>query len=555
MILSTKRVAVVLLGTIVAPAALRSDCSLTSIAVTPLDDAGPRFYQTFQCGLYPRGGNSRPPALEAAALAFAAQIQPLDASGNPNAGSGKIVLLSIGMSNTTQEFASAGSSAFKPRADADPSKNPQVVIVDGAQGGEDASAWTDPNAPTWAAADARLGNAGVTPQQVQAVWLKQARAQPYQLGAFPLHAQVLASNLEVMARNIHLRYPNVKLVYFSNRTRAYTNVATQQNPEPFAFESALSVKWAIENQIAGRNNLNWDAARGPIVAPLMLWGPYLWADGTTPRSDGFTWLCSDLKTDFTHPSVDGGVPKVGSELLAFFKTDPSTTPWFLKSAVTGQPPVVSATADVTSGDAPLSVNFTAAASDPDGTIVSYQWTFDDGTFSTAQNPAKIFPAPGNFAGHLTVTDNSGNTARETIAVTVRLNLAEWRRIYFTAAEQNDPLISGDMADPDRDGMTNLAEYALGLNPKKADAAVFTTRSAAGHLTLTFPRAKFAREATLTVEVAGDLKGPWSSGSGGTSEEVTADDGIVETVVATDAVSGASPRFMRLRIDRLGDPFS
>ena len=330
-----------LLGALSAPAMLRSDCSLTSVGIVPLPDAGPHFYKNSQGGLYPRGGNSRPPALEAAALALATQIQPLDATGAPNA-SGKIVLLSIGMSNTTQEFASAGTGAFKPRADADSSKNPRVLIVDGAQGGEDATRWVDPNAPTWAAADTRITNSGATPLQVQAVWLKQALARPIDYGVFPGHAQALRDDLEIMARNIHLRYPNAKLLYFSTRTRAYTNVPTGQNPEPFAFEGGFSEKWAIEDQIAGRNNLNWDAAQGPVVAPLMLWGPYLWADGTDPRSDGFIWECADLKTDFTHPSVDGGVPKVGTQLLAFFKTDSTAAPWFLRSTVTGQPPTVSA---------------------------------------------------------------------------------------------------------------------------------------------------------------------------------------------------------------------
>ncbi|MFZ1221039.1 MAG: PKD domain-containing protein, partial [Chthoniobacterales bacterium] len=67
---------------------------------------------------------------------------------------------------------------------------------------------------------------------------------------------------------------------------------------------------------------------------------------------------------------------------------------------------------------PLSVNFTASATDPDGTIADYQWTFDDGTFSAAQNPTKIFPAPGNYSVRLGVTDNSGNTTLRTLPISV-----------------------------------------------------------------------------------------------------------------------------------------
>ena len=29
----------------------------------------------------------------------------------------------------------------------------------------------------------------------------------------------------------------------------------------------------------------------------MAWGPYLWADGEVPRSDGLQWFCSDFASD------------------------------------------------------------------------------------------------------------------------------------------------------------------------------------------------------------------------------------------------------------------
>jgi PKD repeat protein len=165
-------------------------------------------------------------------------------------------------------------------------------------------------------------------------------------------------------------------------------------------------------------NLNYDASRGTIVVPWLAWGPYLWADGTNPRSDGFTWPCSDLQADFTHPSPDGR-NKVGTELLAFFKTDATSVPWFLKKAVVGQVPVCAPSADLTNGLAPLAVTFSANASDADGPIRDYQWTFDDGTFSTNANPQKIFFTAGTYQARLTVTDGNGNTARGTVMVTVR----------------------------------------------------------------------------------------------------------------------------------------
>ncbi len=262
----------------------------------------------------------------------------------------------------------------------------------------------------------RLAAAGVTPAQVQVAWLKEALIDPGNYGAFPTHAQTLQADLETIIRNIKGHYPNIKLTYLSTRTRAYTT--TFHNPEPFAYETGFAVKWAIADQINGFGDLNFDSTKGAVVAPFICWGPYFWTDGINPRSDGFTWLCSDLEADFVHPSADGGVPKVADQLLAFFKTDPTAMPWFLKKRSIGQPPSVTAAATPSSGTTNLTVQFTAKATDPDGTIASHIWTFDDGTYSYTQNPVKMFTAPGDYNAHLTVTDNDGDFVTATVPVSV-----------------------------------------------------------------------------------------------------------------------------------------
>jgi hypothetical protein len=395
-----------------------ADCSTTNVGIIPLPDLGTGIYRGFAGGLYPNGLNARPAEHEAVGLYLAEnEIQPRDAAGNVETNSGKIVLLSIGMSNTTQEWASKGTQNFRALANADPSRNPRLVIVDGAQGGQPADAWTNINAATWQIVQTnRLPAAGVTTQQVQVLWIKQAHARPS--SAFPSHAQLLQRDVEKILQNAKIRFPNLKIAYLSSRTRAYTTVQGSLNPEPQAFESAFAVRWIIEKQLSGASDVNYDPAKGAVVAPWISWGPYLWADGTTPRSDGFTWLCNDLESDFTHPSAAGGVPKVGRQLLAFFKTDATATPWFLRKNVVGQPPQCSPSASATSGAAPLTIIFRANATDSDGAIRDYQWTFEDGTFSTNRNPVKTFPAPGLYHAHVTVTDNSGNTTMATLAIDV-----------------------------------------------------------------------------------------------------------------------------------------
>ena len=69
------------------------------------------------------------------------------------------------------------------------------------------------------------------------------------------------------------------------------------------------------------------------------------------------------------------------------------------------------TADVTSGAAPLTVQFTDQST---GVVLSWLWDFGDGTTSTEQNPAHTYTDPGTYTVSLTVTSPDG-TDTETIA--------------------------------------------------------------------------------------------------------------------------------------------
>src|SRR5829696_6695868 len=100
------------------------NCAQTSVGLTPLPVLGAGDYQGFQGGLYPGGANDRPLAHKVTGLAQATAVVPRDAAGAPDP-NGKIVFLSVGMSNCTQEF-----SRFVQLANADPSKHPRVVLVD-----------------------------------------------------------------------------------------------------------------------------------------------------------------------------------------------------------------------------------------------------------------------------------------------------------------------------------------------------------------------------------------------------------------------------------------
>ncbi|MHC4442134.1 MAG: hypothetical protein ACYTF1_01600 [Planctomycetota bacterium] len=300
--------------------------------LVPLTELGKQGYKGQSGGLYGQGQNTPPAGHIAAAKKALAKIRPLDAEGKASA-TGKMVLISLGMSNTTQEF-----SKFKKIADIDKDKSPYVVIVDCAQGGMAAAQWAHPERPMrkrrppWIVMDERIKKAGVTAGQVQAVWIKQAQPMPARLGEFPQHAQSIQKDVTIILNKLQEKFPNLRVAYLSSRI--YAGYArTSLNPEPYAYESAFAVRWLIEAQIKGEAVLNYDPSRGAVKSPVLLWGPYLWADGVKSRKgDGLVYKSEDFGKDGTHPS-DSGRKKVAEMLLKFFKTDPTAKGWFAKKAV------------------------------------------------------------------------------------------------------------------------------------------------------------------------------------------------------------------------------
>jgi endonuclease/exonuclease/phosphatase family metal-dependent hydrolase len=87
------------------------------------------------------------------------------------------------------------------------------------------------------------------------------------------------------------------------------------------------------------------------------------------------------------------------------------------TTTTNQPPQVSVSASPTSGVSPLSVSFSSSASDPDGYITSYSWTFGDGNGASIPNPTDVYVNAGTYTARLTVTDNAGASSSASIQIT------------------------------------------------------------------------------------------------------------------------------------------
>lgn len=83
-----------------------------------------------------------------------------------------------------------------------------------------------------------------------------------------------------------------------------------------------------------------------------------------------------------------------------------------------QAPTAVIQAAPSSGQAPLTVNFSSAgSSDPDGDPISYSWNFGDGGISTQPNPSHTYGIIGTFKAVLTVTDSLGASSTDQVAIT------------------------------------------------------------------------------------------------------------------------------------------
>ena len=302
------------------------DVTKTTTPMVPLTDLGTRTYEGVEGGLYLSGSNIMPSSHDADGVAFAQSIQPLDANGNPDP-NGKIALMSMGMSVTFDTFLK-----FMTDAGADPSLNKSLVFVPAAQPRLGAVDWANINSPAWTETfQYFLPQSGVTPQQVQAAWVESVDANPH--GAFPGDMATLQSEFETAAQLMHTEFPNLKLAFFTSREYgAYENgLPHGGDKEPFAYESAFAVRGMIQDQLNGVPAMNYNAANGPVVAPWVAWGPYIWGNGLLARSDGLVWPCYYFESDGQHPSSKtGGSEQDANMLLNFLKTSDVTAPWFLE---------------------------------------------------------------------------------------------------------------------------------------------------------------------------------------------------------------------------------
>ena len=141
------------------------------------------------------------------------------------------------------------------------------------------------------------------------------------------------------------------------------------------------------------------------------------ADGSVGEISSFPWVGKQVMDMAFGPEGSLYVLDYGT---GYFNGDVNSALYrFDYLAGSNRAPTAVASANRTSGQAPLAVAFSSAgSSDPEGGALTYSWNFGDGTTSTAANPTKTYPANGTYQVTLTVRDPEGLTGTADVTIGV-----------------------------------------------------------------------------------------------------------------------------------------
>jgi PKD repeat protein len=132
----------------------------------------------------------------------------------------------------------------------------------------------------------------------------------------------------------------------------------------------------------------------------------------------------------------------------------------------------------------------SGSSDTDGTIVSYAWSFGDGTSATGASATHAYAAPGSYLVTLTVTDNRGGRDEDSILVSVTAppvpgNTAPYAEAGLPQSVRIGQAVTLDgSASTDSDGTIVSYAWDFGDGSTASGAVVQHTYAAAGSYVVT-----------------------------------------------------------------------
>ncbi len=313
---------------------------------------------------------------------------------------------------------------------------------------------------------------------------------------------------------------------------------------------------------------------GPVVITEIMYNPVTGADeylelrnitGSSvplfdPLNPANTWRVDGLGSTASAWQVPAGLTLAPRQFMILTEIDPET--FRSRYGIPASVPIYQYPGALSNGGETLAVQKPGTPYTNNGQLVVPYIDVDSVTYDdvapwpisadgTGPSLERInWRAFANDSGNWRVSAANGGTP----AALAPINFAGWQNLFFSPAELENPAISGHAADPDGDGLSNLAEFAAGLDPRISDGGGISdvsleSESGEGpYLTLRYRRSLSAQNVQYFVDTSMSL-GEWSLGdSVQIGSAVNNGDGT-ETISRRDTVpvSGGSQRFIRLRV--------
>lgn len=212
------------------------------------------------------------------------------------------------------------------------------------------------------------------------------------------------------------------------------------------FDLRASAGTLINTNIAGVKLLNSELTHSAPNA--VSGGTITWTfDWTAPVAEGtFTFYVAVLSTNGSGSTSGDGM---------------DTATYDVTVANFNQPPVADISGPSTANEG-VSVAFDGSGSaDPDGSIVSYDWDFGDGSAGSGVTVNHVFAA-GNYTVTLTVMDDDGDTDSTSLPITIDANAAPVAVISAPASELAGVAVAFDgSGSSDSDGIIKNYDWEFG----------------------------------------------------------------------------------------------